>query len=78
MRTRLEHLVEEEAVDLIVLSSHGHSGRASVPYGSVTADLVLHCSVPLLIVRPRATRVRADKTMAKAAIPGRLPHQAAS
>ena len=78
VRTRLERLVEDEAVDLVVLSSHGQSGRTSVPYGSVTADLVFQSPVPLLIVRPRATRVRAPVTMAKAAMTGRLPHQAAS
>jgi nucleotide-binding universal stress UspA family protein len=76
VRTRLVRLVEEEAIDLVVLSSHGHGGRASVPYGSVTADLFLHCSVPLLIVRPRPRRVRAHKSKEKAAIPRRLPHQA--
>jgi len=78
VRTRLERLVEDEAVDLVVLSSHGQSGRTSVPYGSVTADLVFQSPVPLLIVRPRATRVTAHATLAKAAMPGRLPHQAAS
>jgi nucleotide-binding universal stress UspA family protein len=78
VRTRLERLVQDEAVDLVVLSSHGHSGRTSVPYGSVTADLVLHSPVPLLIVRPRAARVYAHVTMAKAAMAGRPPHQAAS
>jgi len=78
VRTRLERLVEDEAVDLVVLSSHGHSGRTSVPYGSVTADLVLQSPVPLLIVRPRAPRVPAHVTMAKAGMTGRLPHQAAS
>jgi nucleotide-binding universal stress UspA family protein len=76
VRTRLEHLVDDEGVDLVVLSSHGHSGRTSVPYGSVAADLVLHSPVPLLIVRPRARRVHL--TMAPAAARGRLPHQAAS
>jgi nucleotide-binding universal stress UspA family protein len=78
VRTRLERLVEDEAVDLVVLSSHGHTGRATVPYGSVTADLVLQSAVPLLIVRPRAAHARTHTTMSKAALPGRLPHQAAS
>jgi nucleotide-binding universal stress UspA family protein len=77
VRTRLERLVEDEAVDLVVLSSHGHTGRAGVPYGSVTADLILHTSVPTLIVRPR-THARMPKTTAKAALGTRLPHQAAS
>jgi len=76
VRTRLERLVEDEGVDLVVLSSHGHSGRTSVPYGSVAADLVLHSPVPLLVVRPRARRVHL--TMAPASARGRLPHQAAS
>ena len=78
VRTRLERLVEDEAVDLVVLSSHGHTGRASVPYGSVTADLVLHSSVPLLIVRPRTPHPHTHKTMTTAVLAGRLPHQAAS
>lgn len=78
VRTRLERLVRDEAVDLVVLSSHGHSGRTSVPYGSVTADLVLHSPVPLLMVRSRGAHVHAHVTMAKAAMAGRLPHQAVS
>jgi nucleotide-binding universal stress UspA family protein len=77
VRTRLERLVEDEAVDLVVLSSHGHTGRAGVPYGSVTADLILHSSVPTLILRPRSY-ARMHKTMAKAMHGARLPHQAAS
>jgi nucleotide-binding universal stress UspA family protein len=78
VRTRLERLVEEEGVDLVVLSSHGHTGRAGVPYGSVTADLVLYSSVPLLIVRPRTTRTHTQRVMAKASSAGRLPDQAVS
>ena len=78
VRTSLERLVEDESVDLVVLSSHGHTGRAGVPYGSVTADLVLHSSVPLLIVRPRTTRTHAQRVMTKASLAGRLPHQAVS
>jgi nucleotide-binding universal stress UspA family protein len=78
VRTRLERLVEDEAVDLVVVSSHGHTGRTGVPYGSVTADLVLHSSVPLLIVRPRTNQARTHKTMATTVLRSRLPHQAAS
>ena len=78
VRTRLERLVEDETVDLVVLSSHGHTGRAGVPYGSVTADLVVRISVPLLIVRSRTNHARTHKTMAQAGLPGRLPNQAAS
>jgi nucleotide-binding universal stress UspA family protein len=78
VRTRLESLILEEAVDLVVLSSHGHSGRATVPYGSVTADLVLNSPAPLLIVRPSATHSHAHHATVNQAMTGRMPHQAAS
>lgn len=76
VRTHLGRLIADEAVDLVVLSSHGHSARTSVPYGSVTADLIAHTPVPLLIVRPRTAHT--PLTMASATLRGRLPHQAAS
>lgn len=51
VRSRLARLVAEENVDLVILSAHGHSGRTDAPYGSVTAHLIAHSAVPLLIVR---------------------------
>lgn len=77
VRSRLARLVGDERVDLIVLSAHGHSGRADVPYGSVTAHLMTHSAVPLLVLQPhrvQATRVGAvaDRTNL------RLPDQSAA
>jgi len=54
VRSRLARLIAEEGVDLVVLSAHGHSARADVSLGSVTAYLVAHAQTPLLIVRRRA------------------------
>ena len=51
VRSRLERLIAEENVDLVILSAHGHSGRTDAPYGSVTAHLIAHSTVPLLIIR---------------------------
>lgn len=51
VRSRLPQLSADEKVDLIILSAHGHSGRTDAPYGSVTAHLITHTKVPLLIVR---------------------------
>ncbi len=51
VRSRLVRFIAEENVDLVILSAHGHSGRTDAPYGSVTAHLIAHSSVPLLIVR---------------------------
>lgn len=51
-RSRLARLIAEEGVDLVVLSAHGRTARADLSLGSVTAYLLAHSAVPLLIVRP--------------------------
>jgi nucleotide-binding universal stress UspA family protein len=50
-RGRLARLIAEENVELVVLSAHGRAARADVPLGGVTAYLVEHAEVPLLILR---------------------------
>ena len=50
-RGQLRRLAIEQAADLIVLASHGASGLADVPCGSVTEYLATHAPAPLLIVR---------------------------
>lgn len=47
----LHELAEEEAVDLVVLSAHGYSGRARWPYGSVATSFINYSALPLLIVQ---------------------------
>lgn len=51
VRGSLVRLVADEAVDLVVLSAQGCSGRMDVPYGSVTNFLMTHIHKPLLIMR---------------------------
>jgi nucleotide-binding universal stress UspA family protein len=51
VRSRLVRLVADENADLVILSAHGHSGRSDAPFGSVTAHLIAHSAVPVLIVR---------------------------
>lgn len=51
-REQLRRLALAEGVDLIVLSSHGATGLADVPCGSVTEYLANHAPAPLLIIRP--------------------------
>jgi nucleotide-binding universal stress UspA family protein len=46
----LHQLVEEEDVDLVVLSAHGYSGEARWPFGSVALNFIAFGSTPLLIV----------------------------
>lgn len=54
VRSSLARLAAEEAVDIVVLSAQGCSGRVDVPYGSVTSFLMTHTRQPLLIMRQPA------------------------
>ena len=72
-RGQLRRLAMEQASDLIVLASHGASGLADVPCGSVTEYLATHAPAPLLIVRSafsvgfsKATRRGAERVEAAA------------
>jgi nucleotide-binding universal stress UspA family protein len=50
----LHQLVENEAVDLVVISAHGYSGHAKWPYGSLTTSFIDYGNTPLLIVQDLA------------------------
>lgn len=47
----LHQLVEQEDIDLVVLSAHGYSGGAKWPYGSVALNFIAYGATPLLIVQ---------------------------
>jgi nucleotide-binding universal stress UspA family protein len=48
---RLHQLVQEEAVDLIVVSAHGKSGKTLWPLGSVSANLILYGASSILVMQ---------------------------
>jgi nucleotide-binding universal stress UspA family protein len=50
-RQCLLELAQNEQTDLIVLSAHGSTCNAARPFGSVTAHLLNHCTVPLLVLQ---------------------------
>jgi nucleotide-binding universal stress UspA family protein len=52
----LHGLVEQENIDLVVLSAHGYSGNNQWLYGSIVNNFVLHSPVPLLIVQDLAEK----------------------
>jgi nucleotide-binding universal stress UspA family protein len=52
----LHQLEEQEHVDLVTLSAHGHSGNHQWPYGSMVNNFILHGKVPLLIVQDLPAR----------------------
>ncbi len=47
----LHALVEEEAVDLVILSAHGYSGKNKWPFGSVTTSFIEYGTTPLLMIQ---------------------------
>ena len=44
-------IAAEDAADLIVMGSHGHTGFMSVLFGSVTQAVLASCTTPLLVLR---------------------------
>ena len=44
----------EDAVDLIVMGSHGHTGFKNLLFGSVTQAVLASCNTPLLVLRREA------------------------
>jgi len=47
----LHELVEQEKIDLVILSAHGHSGLIRWPYGSMVMSFITFGTTPLLIVQ---------------------------
>lgn len=47
----LEDLVDQQQVDLVVLSAHGHSARRRRVHGSLTTSFLLHGATSLLILQ---------------------------
>lgn len=50
----LHQLVEDETVDLVVISAHGYSGYAKWPYGSLTTSFIEYGTTPLLVIQDLA------------------------
>jgi nucleotide-binding universal stress UspA family protein len=47
----LHQLIDQEQIELLTLSAHGHSGNHQWPYGSLVNNFILYGKVPLLIVQ---------------------------
>ncbi len=51
----LHKLIEQERIDLIVLSAHGYSGDPQWPYGSIASNIIAFSSKPVLILQDLPT-----------------------
>jgi nucleotide-binding universal stress UspA family protein len=64
----LHKLIEDEEVDVVMLSAHGYSSTAQWPYGNTTLNLIAYGTTPLLIMQD-LPREQGEMTQAeKAAI----------
>lgn len=70
-RQSLLELAESEQADLVVLSAHGCNCNPARPYGSVTAHLLTHAPIPLLVLQdlPEAALLRANGIVADGTSP---------
>lgn len=50
----LHDLLEDEDVDLTLLSAHGYSAGTKWPHGSVTTSLIGYCTTPMLVMQDLA------------------------
>ena len=44
-------VAEEEKFDLIIMGTHGHGSLGKLVMGSVSTQVLAHCSVPVLLIR---------------------------
>jgi nucleotide-binding universal stress UspA family protein len=47
----LHSLIDQENVDLVLLSAHGYSGEPQWTYGSITSHLIAYSTKPVLVVQ---------------------------
>jgi nucleotide-binding universal stress UspA family protein len=47
----LHQVVEQEQIDMVILSAHGYSGKHQWPYGSVVSNFIFYGKVSLLIAQ---------------------------
>ncbi len=69
----LYELVEDEGVDVVVMSAHGYSGREMWPYGSIALNFIAFGSTPLLMIQDVSPE-EAQMTAAELAAEQRAGH----
>ncbi len=64
----LHQLVDEEDVDLVLLTAHGYSGEIKWPYGGVVLNFIAYGTTPLMIfqdVSPKNARMTTSEKVAR-------------
>ena len=67
----LEGYAKRNGIDLIVISSHGRRGIARLSLGSVTDSLIRETTIPVLVVKPKASYLNpeASKQFSRIVVP---------
>ena len=60
--TRIQEIAEHEQAGLIVMGAHARTGLARIATGSVSAEVMHHCRVPVTIVKAQTGRSGANET----------------
>ena len=72
-RRLLKDLIMTEAVDLVVLSSHGQSGNTDVFTGDVTSHLLAYSAAPVLMIRRPRDKGSDQSSRGAASVGARRP-----
>lgn len=57
--TALHQLIEQQHVDLVVMSAHGFSGKPNQAFGGITSNLIEYCVTPFVILQDLPARLPA-------------------
>lgn len=74
----LNKVIETQAIDMVVMSAHGHSNDPEQFCGKVAQDFLAHCSVPVMLLRGQIaqTEISLNSNCVEVESTLRLPSQA--
>lgn len=74
----LNKIVNDQAIDMVIMSAHGHSNQQDQYCGKVALDFLEHCQIPIMLLRGQISQgkisVTLDDTLLESKL--RLPSQA--
>lgn len=74
-RHLLSRAIQDQHIDMVVMSSHGRSGHADMTTGSVASHLIAHTKAPLFIVREPANETTFPVSDIPISADLRFPHR---
>lgn len=62
----IHQIIDDEEIDLVVMSAHGESGDPKLPFGSIAHNLISYATVPVLVMQDLPNITKVDTTNALA------------